>query len=854
MSHWKDQLATKRRARHTPSYRSPRRSTRTVLWAKYAKIAFILSIVGVVGLMLFIPILSLTLPSPDKIVRREGFSTKILDRNGEVLYDIFVDQRRTQVPISQIPDYVKQGTIAVEDQNFYSHQGFDPTAYIRILFDAVFKRRIRGGSTLTQQLVKNVLLSPETTIWRKVKELVLALQIESRYSKDQILELYLNEVPYGGTAYGVEAAAEVYFGKKVTDLNLTESAILAGLPQSPSRYSPYSSTPKAFIARTKHVLQRMREDGYITEEQEKASSEEIENITFVGKGASFKAPHFVQYVQEILEERYGQSAVEQGGLKVTTTLDLKLQDQAQTIVSEEIEKVEKLKIGNGAAVVLDPETGEILAMVGSKNFNAEDYDGQVNVTMSLRQPGSSIKPITYVTAFKKGFTPATLLVDTPTKFPGGADNPDYEPVNYDGKFRGPVQVRYALANSLNVPAVKMLALTGIKDVLSTAYDLGLTSLEPTKETLSRVGLSLTLGGGEVRLLELTGAYGAFMNGGYKLEPVAILRVEDSNGRILEEVKPEKGKQVLTTEQAFLIADILSDNTARAETFGTNSLLNVPGWDIAAKTGTTNDKRDNWALGGNQHVAVGVWVGNNDNSPMQQVASGVSGASPIWRKILMAALEGKPKVTFDPPKDIQTVQVDAISGYREHDGFPARSEYFVKGTEPGEDTVHVKLKVCKNEGKLATPSDVVAGNYDEKEYIVLKEEDPTAGAGSPNRWQEGILSWIDTQTDSRYKPPTEYCNGVNSAPLNVEFTSPRDRDSNLPNQFTVKFRIDTINSIDLAELEIDGTRVRSFTGGPFEYEVNLSNGTHTLRAIAHDSKGNQSDRVITIGVNTSWDSN
>lgn len=854
MSHWKDQLATKRRARTSTSYRSPRRSTRTILWAKYAKIAFILSIVGVVGLMLFIPILSLTLPSPDKIVRRDGFSTKILDRNGEVLYDIFVDQRRTHVPISQIPDYVKQGTIAVEDQNFYRHQGFDPTAYIRILFDAVFKRRIRGGSTLTQQLVKNVLLSPETTIWRKVKELVLALQIESRYSKDQILELYLNEVPYGGTAYGVEAAAEVYFGKKVTDLNLTESAILAGLPQSPSRYSPYSSTPKAFIARTKHVLQRMREDGYITEEQEKASSEEIENVTFVGKGASFKAPHFVQYVQEILEERYGQSAVEQGGLKVTTTLDLKLQDQAQTIVSEEIEKVEKLKIGNGAAVVLDPETGEILAMVGSKNFNAQDYDGQVNVTTSLRQPGSSIKPITYVTAFKKGYTPATLLIDAPTKFPGGADNPDYEPVNYDGKFRGPVQVRYALANSLNVPAVKMLALTGIKDVLSTAYDLGLTSLEPTKETLSRVGLSLTLGGGEVRLLELTGAYGAFMNGGYKLEPVAILRVEDNNGKVLEEVKPEKGKQVLSTEQAFLIADILSDNAARAETFGTNSLLNVPGWDIAAKTGTTNDKRDNWALGGNQHVVVGVWVGNNDNSPMQQVASGVSGASPIWRKILMAALEGKPKVTFEAPKDIQQLQVDTISGYREHDGFPSRSEYFVKGTEPGEDTVHVKLKVCKNEGKLATPSDVVAGNYDEKEYIVLKEEDPTAGAGSPNRWQEGILSWITTQTDTRYKPPTEYCNGVNSAPLNVEFTSPRDRDSNLPNQFTVKFRIDTINSIDLAELEIDGTRVRSFTGGPFEYEVNLSNGTHTLRAIAHDSKGNQSDRVITIGVNTSWDSN
>ena len=857
-AHWKDNV--KRRRRRTGSNVSTSIRTaiknpsllRTKRFARLAKLAFLGVMLLFVGLFVVFPLLAIKLPSPDEVVRREGFSTKILDRNGEILYDIYADQRRTPISISDVPIYLKQATVAIEDKNFYNHNGFDPIGMLRG-FSRLFTRgRAQGGSTLTQQLVKNVLLSPERTVIRKAKEFIMATQIESRYSKDEILQMYLNEVPYGGTAWGVEAAAETYFGKNVKDLNLVESAFLAGLPQRPSAYSPFSSTPKAYIVRTQEVLRRMREDGYITSEQEEEAKSQLDGLQFQSRGASFKAPHFVQYVQKILEERYGERIVEQGGLKVTTSLDLNLQTQAQEIVAQEIDKVQDLRIGNGAAVVLDSETGEILAMVGSKDFDAPDYDGQVNVTLSLRQPGSAIKPITYVTAFKKGYTPATMLMDVPTTFPGGVGQPDYEPVNYDGKYRGPMQLRYALANSINVVAVKLLALSGIQDTLQTAYDLGITSLAPTKETMSRVGLSLTLGGGEVRLLELTGAYGVLMNGGYKVEPVGILKVEDSNGKVLENNEPKKGKQVLSDGLAYLIADVLSDNQARTEVFGPNSLLNIPGRQVAVKTGTTNDKRDNWTIGGTPQVVVGVWVGNNDNSAMLNVASGVSGASPIWRKITMAALEGKPAISFEQPENVVTASVDKISGYRAHDDFPSRTEKFIKGTEPGEDLIHLKLKICKGQNRLATPSDIAAGNYEEKEYLSFKEEDPTAGSGDPNRWQEGILNWLSTKSEDIYHPPTEYCDGVNATPLNVEFKDPRDRDSNLANTVKIEFTVDAIKGVKEAWIELDGNRVRSFTSRPYEHEMTIDDGVHELRAVAKDHEGNQSDRRITIGVNTDWD--
>ncbi len=819
---------------------------------KFARLAFVGAILLIIVFFVGIPLLSLTLPSPDKIVRTQGYSTEITDRNGQVLYDVYANQNRTPEDLIDIPVYLRQATVSIEDKNFYNHSGFDPIGMIRG-FSRIFTRgRAQGGSTLTQQLIKNALLSDDRTLPRKIKEFVLAIEIEKKYTKDQILQMYLNEVPYGGTAWGVGAAAQTYFGKDVKDLNLVESAILAGMPQSPSAYSPYSSTPKAYVQRTKDVLRRMREDGHITADQEKSAVSQLGNITFQPRGAGFKAPHFVQYVQKILEDRYGQAAVEQGGLKVTTTLDLNLQNQAQQIVSDEIAKVISQHITNGAAVVLNPETGEILAMVGSKDFNDPNV-GQYNVVTALRQPGSSFKPYTYVTAFKKGYTPASLLMDVPTTFPGGVGQPDYVPVNYDNKFVGPIQIRYALANSRNIPAVKMLAKVGIKDVLTTATDMGITTLPPTSDTLKRVGLSLTLGGGEVRLLDMADAYSAFVNKGNRIDPVAILKVTDVNGKVLEENHPKAGKQVLTPEQAYLIESILSDNDARTPEFGANSYLKVPGLNVMVKTGTTNDKRDNWTIGGNDNAMVGVWVGNNDNSPMLNVASGISGASPIWHKIVVAANAGKPAINFEVPGGIITAQVDSVSGYAAHDGFPSRPESFAKGTEPaGSDPIHVNLKVCKSDGNLANPSDIAAGNYNTKEYFVFKEEDPTAAPGGPNKWQEGILNWLNTQGDPRYHPPSNYCGSGN--PVNVEFTGPTDQSSNLNTSVDVSFTANSSSAITQADLKVNGSTTCNFSSGQNSYTCHVNfagNGVYTLQADASDAGGHTSNRIITVGVGMDW---
>lgn len=824
---------------------------RSKLILRIAKFGFIAAILGVVGIFIALPLLAYDLPSPDKVVRREGFSSKILDRNGKPLYDIFEDGRRIPVDIEKVPDDLKEATIAIEDKNFYEHGGFDVLGTLRGLSRQFTRGRAQGGSTLTQQLVKNTLLTDERSLWRKVREFVLAIQIERTYSKDEILQMYLNEAPYGGTSYGVAAAADSYFGKTVEELNLTESVILAGLPQRPSYYSPFTGEDKAYVGRAEAVARRMREDGFITDEEEKQVVEELPNYKFQDKSNQFKAPHFVQYVQRILEEEYGEQVIEQGGLQVTTTLDLDLQDKAQQIVAEEIEKVKGIKISNGASVIINPETGEVLAMVGSRNFSDPEIDGQVNVTTRLRQPGSSIKPITYATALKKGYTASTLLMDVATEFPAGPGQPLYKPVNYDGKFRGPVQMRYALGNSLNIPAVKMLALVGVSEMLSTAYEMGITSLEPTKENLSRFGLSVTLGGGEIKLVELTGAYGTFMNGGHRVEPTAILKVEDASGKVLEENKPKKKEQVLTPEQAYIIADILSDNGARTATFGVNNSLNIPNKTVAVKTGTTNDRRDNWTIGGNKHAVVGVWVGNNDNSPMGALTSGVSGAAPIWRKIILESLRDKPNEGFDRPGGIQETGVDVISGYGAHDGFPSRTEKFVDGTQPNEDPVHVKLKVCKNDGKLATPSDIAAGNYDEREFFVFKEPDPVSQDGI-NRWQDGINAWLATQSDSKYHPPTDYCGTAN--PVNVEFKYPTDRMSNVPNKFTVEIRPDSTGDITEVTLDIDGNRVRVWNNAPYREDVDIPDGVHTLKARARDNNGKESERVITIGVNTNWDAN
>lgn len=789
------------------------------------------------------------LPQPNKVVRKEGFATKIYDRNEELLYDVYSDQRRTPIILDQVPLHLRNATIAIEDKNFYKHKGFDPKGIFRALYNIIVYQNLQGGSTLTQQLVKNALLTSQRTIPRKIKEFILAVQIESKYSKDEILQMYLNESPYGGTAWGVESASEIYFSKKATDLNLVESAILAGLPQKPSVYSPFSDTPKAFIGRTQQVLRRMHDDGYITKEQEEEARDQLNKVEFATSSANFKAPHFVMYIKKKLEDRFGQQLVEQGGLRVYTTLDFKLQEEAQKTVTEEIAKYESIHITNGAAVAIDPNTGEILAMVGSKNYDDPNYDGKVNVALSLRQPGSAIKPVTYVTAFKKGYTPSSMIMDTQTTFPV-VSQPDYNPVNYDGKFHGPLQLRYTLGNSINIPAVKLLARIGLKEMLTTAYEMGINSLEPSKENLQRLGLSVTLGGGEVRLLDISSAYGAFANGGLKVEPVSILKVTDKDGKVLDEYKLVERKRVLSAQQAYLISQILSDNSSRLITFGERSALNIVGRTIAVKTGTTNDKRDNWTIGWTPQIVVGVWVGNNDNSSMKQVASGVSGAAPIWRRIIQAALADKPNISFVAPEGIVSAEVDAVSGYRSHDSFPSRLEYFIPGTEPSsEDPIHTKLKLCRGQDRLATPAQIARGDYEEKEYFVFREDDPVSLDGI-NRWQEGINQWLVSQTDSRYHPPTELCGSDQE--IAVIIKEPNHQQQINSNEIMVKIDVVSNNKVEKVEFYIDGNFKDEAKNRPYEKVFNISDGPHTIKIKVRDDKGNQSEAEVKVGIKVPWD--
>lgn len=808
--------------------------------------------VGLIGVIVAFVWYSKDLPTPAKVVRRDGYSSRIYDRNGQLLYDVYKDAKRTPVAWEDIPDYLKKATIAVEDKEFYKHQGFDPLAPFRIVKNFFVLHQLTGGSTLTQQLVKNVLLTSEKSVTRKIKEFILSVQIEARYKKDDILLMYLNEAPYGGTSWGVGTASEQYFGKPVKELNLAESVILAGLPQRPSVYSPFSKTPTAYIDRSAHVLDRMVVDGYITEVIAEDTLSQVKSYKFYNNNTKISAPHFVFWVKELLAEKYGEDVIEGGGLKITTTLDIKLQGEAEKIVSEEIDKAEKMGITNGAAIVLDPIDGQVLAMVGSRGYFSDKTDGNFNVvTQGLRQPGSAIKPVTYLTAIKKGWTASSLIMDTPVTFASTSPGQkDYSPQNYNGKFNGPMSLRTALGNSINATAVKMLANVGLENMLKQAYDMGLVTLEPTKENMSRFGLAVTLGGAEVKMIDLASAYSAFANGGRRVEPVGVLKVEDKNGRVLEEYKPVEGKRVMTPQEAFIISNILSDNSARELTFGVVNGLMIPNYQVAVKTGTTNDKRDNWAIGWAPNLMVAAWVGNNDNSPMLKVASGVSGATPIWRRIMLYELPTRNKVDFSIPDKIVSIDVDQISGYAAHDGFPARQGYFIDGTQPKvNDPIHLKLKVCKGISGLATPDDVASNNYDEKEYFKFKEDDPVSSDGK-NRWQEGIDGWVSQQTDKdKYFPPENYCRS--GGLVNVGIDSPVNQ-ATVGNNVEIKIQTNSLKKIVMVKLWVDDIEKQAWAEKPFETVLNLENGPHTIKVKATDKDGNSADREAKIGVNMAWD--
>jgi len=579
-----------------------------------------------------------------------------------------------------LPEYVKEATISIEDKNFYTHHGFDTGGILRAAWKTVTGQRLEGGSTITQQLVKVALLTPERTVERKIKEAILTIATEILYSKSQILEMYLNHIPYGGTAYGIEAAAHRFFNKDAKDLTLPEATLLVGLPQAPSKYSPLAN-PDSAKARQALVLDRMVEDKYISESEAKTASGE--ELKYAESGTNIRAPHFVMYVRQLLEEKYGIQKLEQGGLRVTTSLDIALQDVAQATLSAELVSLKKLKISNGAGLITNPGTGEILAMIGSKDYFSTDIDGKVNVTTRLRQPGSSIKPLNYALGLEtKIITPSTMLLDTPICF-DQINQADYCPKNYDNTFRGLTQIRFALGNSYNIAAVKVLALNSLEGFISFGRKMGIS----TWEDPSRYGLSITLGGGEVMMTDMATSFGVFANQGVKVPLHAILKVEDNMGNTLEEYKAEDGKRngekVLSEETSFLISHILSDNNARSAAFGTNSVLNVPGKTVSVKTGTTNNLRDNWTIGYTPNLLVATWVGNNDSSPMSYVASGVTGASPIWQKIMKYALKDVKTPGYEKPEGIEGASVCSNSGTLPTPESPCdtRYEYFIKDTVP-----------------------------------------------------------------------------------------------------------------------------------------------------------------------------
>ncbi len=794
---------------------------------------------GLLGLIITFGVVAKDLPSPTKLqTRDQKLSTKIFDRNGELLYDIYGDENRTLVTLDKIPKELKNATLAIEDKNFYQHEGFDLLGIARSAKNiVVYGDIVGGGSTLTQQLVKNALLSSEQSFMRKFKELILALLIEQKYSKDEILQMYLNEVPYGGTAAGVEAAAEQYFNKHVKDLSLVESAILAGFPQLPSTYSPYNTDdPKAYVARTKSVLRRMREDGYINKEQEEQAKKELGEVKFADQGTNIKAPHFVMYVRAQLVEKYGEKAVLNGGLQVTTSIDYKIQEIAEEAVSKELSKPEyqRLKVGNGSAVVQDPKTGEVLAMVGSKDYFDTDNDGNYNVATALRQPGSSIKPINYVTGFKKGYTPATMFLDIPTDFSNGEGQPPYKPKNYDGKFHGPTQIRYALGNSYNIPAVKMLYVNGVQEMINTARDMGITTLTDA----SRYGLSLTLGGGEVRLVEMVNAYSAFANSGIRVDPVSILRVTNPHGKILEEYKPSKGRQVLTPEHAFLISDILSDPTAKYAAFGestANNVLGIRGYRIAVKTGTTDETKDNWTIGYTPSYTVGVWVGNNDNKPMGAVVSGITGAAPIWHNIFAGILKGKKDEGFTKPSGIVQMEVDKVSGMKPGPYSEKRTEYFAKWQVPQrEDDMHKKVKICTPTGKLATQTCIDSGQTEDKIFLVMY--DPM------------------TKQHCDECPPSDsdtgYYNPSGKEEPTVKITTP-DPGDNLDREFDVKAEISSPYTLTRVDFMFDNSILATTTTPPFEYVYEIPDyipaGKHTISVRVIDSAGNVGSAAAEITI-------
>ena len=729
------------------------KKTEKYIWLKrifwFLVFLFMVGVITAISLFIYY---SKDLPNPGKINKRVVIeSTKIYDRTGEhLLYELYGEEKRTVVPIENIPETVKKATIVLEDNIFYSHHGFDAAAITKAACYEISSKiglgdlgglcPKRGGSTITQQFIKNSLLTSERRYSRKIKELILAIEIENKFSKDDILGMYLNEIPYGSNSYGIEAAAKTFFGVSVGDLTLAQAALLACLPNAPSYYSPYGSHTDKLLNRWTYALDRMYELGYITEEQKESAKNE--DILSQVKPLSniLQAPHFSMYVKEKLEEQFGEKELQSKGLKVYTTLDWDLQKKAENIVLEGVNaEGAKWRFSNAALVAVNPQNGQVLAMAGSKDYWDKSIDGNVNVATRLRQPGSSFKPYIYARAFQEGYTPDTIIYDVPTNFGKDGSGNYYRPNNYDGSFHGPMKMKEALARSLNIPAVKALYLVGIKDAISQVELMGINTLKNP-----HLGLSLVLGGGEVKLLEHVGAFGVFGAEGIKHEQKVVLRIEDNSGNEVANYEKSEGKRVLERNSALQITEILSDDNLRKPTFGANSKLNVPGHQVAVKTGTTNDFKDGWTIGTTPSLTVGVWAGNNNSSSMRVGADGIYVAGPIWNKFMTEALANKQDEKFAEPVKVEAGK-DVLDGKIKNE---------VK-----------EIKVCKvKKDKYCVPKDGDCGDKDDKKkkffighsilYYVDKDDprgdQPKKPKNDPQfeKWEEGVVKWGEKHADDK----------------------------------------------------------------------------------------------------------
>lgn len=835
-----------------------RRIIKRIKRSSFKKWAFIIVGVGIVlAGMLVIWISLLKLPDFKSFTERKlQSSTKIYDRTGEfLLFDIHQDIKRTVIPYEEMSINLKNATVAIEDSTFYQHGGIRIPSIIRATVVAKLTgKRVSGGSTITQQLIKNTLLTPKRTLSRKIKEWILAIKLERVLSKEEILTLYLNEAPYGGNIYGVAEASRAFFGKEPRDITLAESAYLAAIPNGPTYYSPYRKNKDKLDERKNLVLKRMFDLGFITEADYQGGL--AEKVTFLpDQPLHISAPHFVFFIKDYLEKKYGVEALEAGGLKVVTTLDYNLQKKAEEVALARAKDNERDWNGkNAAVVVIDPKTGQILSMVGSRDYSDKTIDGNFNVATAERQPGSSFKPIVYAQAFKEGYTSKTTLFDVKTEFnascdplgnplPGSKNANCYTPDNYDNSFRGPMTLKEGLAQSINVIAVKLLYLAGVIDSIKMAHDLGISSLnDPT-----RYGLSLVIGGGEVTLLDITSAYSVFANEGIRHPYGGVLSVEDSKGNVLEKYENKEYK-VLEPNITRILSDILSDNVSRTPTFGANSALVVPGREVAVKTGTTNNNKDAWTIGYTPSVAVGVWVGNNDNTPMKK--GGAALAGPIWNDVMQEALKNLPVESFNKPDPIDpsipavlrgswqggdVFTVDSVSGglATEFTPIEMRKEYPITN-------VHTILHWINKDNPLGP-----------------RPDNPKKDSQYTN-WEYGVAKWWEKNM-GKYKIITASDRPTTQDSVHTSTSKPVFEISGISNSaykrnqsVSIVVTPKTSNPIQKIDVYVNNAYLVSLKSAPYiasfiPSDISGISTNNLVRVIGYDSWGNMGEATTTLNV-------